>query len=52
MIKIDFEMTDGTYTYRDAIHLSAGSIDNGGNTGWNFASVGPVSVLSNMIAFF
>lgn len=21
MIKIDFEMTDGTYTYRDALHL-------------------------------
>ncbi len=21
MIKIDFEMTDGVYTYRDAIHL-------------------------------
>ena len=21
MIKIDFEMTDGTHTYRDAIHL-------------------------------
>ena len=21
MIKIDFEMTDGTYVYRDAIHL-------------------------------
>jgi hypothetical protein len=31
---------------------SAGSIDNGGNTGWNFSSVGPVGVLSNMIAFF
>ena len=24
MIKIDFEMTDGTYTYRDAIHLEEG----------------------------
>lgn len=22
MIKIDFEMTDGTHTYRDAIHLA------------------------------
>lgn len=22
MIKIDFEMTDGTHTYRDALHLA------------------------------
>jgi hypothetical protein len=31
---------------------SAGNTNNGNNTGWNFTSVGPVGVLSNMIAFF